>query len=459
MDYQVPEEFYFRLHFPRSRFNRRLEDMLLLLAAKIVDIGTVDEQEFAAILDRIIRENNAKNYAEKTIKNHRSEMIRLFGLVKYSAGLALPGKRLELLAQSQDIPQFFKSFCKGFQFPGGFLKADRVRDLVIEDVKFKPAKYILKLLLAGESKYKSFAISAAETTHIIFNDKRVTVNGENPSTVIDRVLDIRRQGIRLNKTSDVIRYARDFLNYMVDANLLIELKGMYSLNNKETKAIHTIVADSSFFDDFSKVIRPDGTWDADEYKLVDASWSEWFADVSDEAFETHATALLKDDVRFPQEWKDILSKLESRQPVREALKIIGDEGEKIAYEFEKNKVKRARPDLATMVKIVSSNTALGYDIISMETDQQRAKKYIEVKTTKKNYESDIAIPFLISINEWSVASQLRDAYYIYRVTITKEKVSIFVIRNPVKKHEEGKLSAEPTAYKIIYSVDSGVSVL
>ena len=39
----------------------------------------------------------------------------------------------------------------------------------------------------------------------------------------------------LDKTSDVIRYARDFLNYMVEANLLIEFEGMYALNEGEKK--------------------------------------------------------------------------------------------------------------------------------------------------------------------------------------------------------------------------------
>src|SRR4029077_15086762 len=106
--YKTPEEFFLRLHFERSRFNRRLEDMLLLLANQIVNIGIMEKEQFDKVLDDIIRKTNAEPLAEKTIKNQRTEMIRLFGLVKYVDGLAVPGNRLVSLAQTQDIPRFFK---------------------------------------------------------------------------------------------------------------------------------------------------------------------------------------------------------------------------------------------------------------------------------------------------------------------------------------------------------------
>ena len=144
--YNTPDEYFLRIHFERSRFNRRLEDMLLLLADKIINTGITEKKEFDNLLDEIIRNANPKPLAEKTIRNQRTEMIRLFGLVKYVDGLAIPGKKLVTLSQTQDIPRFFKSFCKQFQYPGGFLKPDKVSELVVAGVKFKPAKYILQLM-------------------------------------------------------------------------------------------------------------------------------------------------------------------------------------------------------------------------------------------------------------------------------------------------------------------------
>ncbi len=78
-----------------------------------------------------------------------------------------------------------------------------------------------------------------------------------------------------------------------------------------------------------------------------------------------------------------------------------------------------------------------------------------MKTTKKNYESGVHIPFTISINEWSVAQQHGDDYFIYRVIITKEGFSIFAIQNPPLRNNEGNLVIEPIGYKIVYSDKSG----
>jgi len=111
-----------------------------------------------------------------------------------------------------------------------------------------------------------------------------------------------------------------------------------------------------------------------------------------------------------------------------------------------------------MVKIVSSNATLGYDILSLQPQLSRRKKFIEVKTTKKNYESDVVIPFFMSINEWSVAEQSGDDYFIYRVIITREKVSIISIQNPVEQQKKGNLQIEATAYKVVYKDKVGTII-
>jgi len=456
--YKTPKEFFLRLHFERSRFNRRLEDMLLILAGKIVSLGAMGQEEFNEFLDKIIRENNSEPLVDKTIRNQRTEMIRLFGLVKYVEGVVYPGSRLIKLAQTQDTPRFFKSFCKQFQFPAGFLKADKVAEMVAAGVKFKPAKYILLLLKIGESKFGTFELDPAEAAHLIFNDKRVTVSQDKPNEVLERIKELRKNSVKMDRTSDVIRYARDFLNYMVEANLLIEFEGMYTLNKGESRAIHNIIADDSYFNKFSEAISSNGRWNKEIYKKVDNEWGEWFADGGeDEELETPATALLQDDSNFPEHWKKLKELLEKKDiKVRGGkLKEIGDEGEGIAFEYEKAAVQKIRPDLVHMVKLVSTTIGLGYDLLSVSANDGRRKKYIEVKTTKKNYESAFDVPFILSINEWSVAEQHGDDYFIYRVIITRESISIFEIKNPVLRHKEGNLIVEAIAYKIIYSEKSG----
>ncbi len=458
--YKTPPEYFFRLHFERSRFTRRLEDMLLLLANKITNIGMMDAEQFNELLDKIISDSSETPIQEKTIRNQRTEMIKLFGLVKYTDNLAIPGTRLAILMQTQDIPRFFKSFCSKFQFPGGFLKPDKVSEMVMAGIRFKPAQYLLKLFKIANSKYGEFALNAAEVTHFVFYDTRVTVTGETPDKALERIIEARKSGIELDKTGDTIRYARDFLNYMVEANLLTEFKGMYALNEKEGASIKAIIADRSFFTGYYEIIGENGGWDTDDYKAVSADWMEYFADSGedDEAFQTSTTALVRDDANYPEQWKKIKEMLERKDPELRgaALKEIGDEGEKIAYEHEKDWVKKVHPTMVHMVRVVSQTAALGYDLLSIKEEDSRRKKYIEVKTTKKNYQSGSKVPFTISINEWSVAQQLGDDYFIYRVIITKEGVTIFSIQNPAKRVEEGNLDIEPIGYKVVYSDSSGI---
>ncbi len=456
--YKTPDEHFFRIHFERSRFSRRLEDMLLILASQITSIGMLEKEQFGEMLDKIITETASEPIVEKTVRNQRTEMIRLFGLVKYIDNLAIPGNRLALLAQTQDIPRFFKSFCNRFQFPGGFVKPDKVSEMVVAGIKFKPAQYILRMYKIAHSKQGEFALSSAEVSHFIFNDKRVTATGEAPNIALERIMEARKNGVELDKTSDVIRYARDFLNYMVEANLLNEFKGMYALNEGEREAITSIISDKNFFDKYESIIKADGTWNVEEYKKVDSEWTEWFADgFEDEALKTPATALIRDDANFPDQWKKIKEVLEKKDPIMRgnALKELGDEGEKIAYEFERENVEKIRPDLKHMVKLVSDTIGLGYDLLSVWPEEGRRKKYIEVKTTKKNHESNFMLPFTVSINEWSVAEQHGEDYFLYRVIITKEGFSIFAIQNPAKTVKEGNLMIEPIAYKVIYSTKSG----
>ncbi|MCK4400849.1 DUF3883 domain-containing protein [bacterium] len=457
--YKIPDEYFLRLHFPRSRFSRALEDTLLLLAEQINTIGVTDKEHFNKMLDDVIRDTNEVESTDKTIRNQRTEMIKLFGLVKYSDGAVVPGTRLIHLHETQDIPRFFKSLCKKFQYPGGFLKPDKVKDIVLNDVQFKPAKTILKLLKTGESKHGQFAVSTAEVTHFIFNDKRVTAENEMSGKTIKRIEDFRKSGDVLNMGSDVIRYARDFLKYMTLANLLDKFKGMYSLNNGEVKAINALISDKDYFNNYQDMIDNSGDWVANEYKKIDEQWMDWFADIDvedDKKLNTPTSALIKDDIKFPNQWKKVREMLDQRNPVARgrALKDIGDEGENIVLEYEKDIVRKNCKHLLPQVKIVSDINSLGYDIISVEPDGSRMKKYIEVKTTKKNYIKGDP-PFTISINEWSVAQQQADSYYIYRVIITREGIAIFEIKNPFKKHKNGKLVVEPLAYKVVYSSDSG----
>jgi hypothetical protein len=481
MEYSTPSQYKLQLHFPRSRFSSDFEDTLILLSSQMVRLGTVSESIFEEKIDALLRSIKGEDLADKTIANHRTEMTRLLGLAIYSNDEVITGNRTYELVRNQDIPRFFKSLCNRFQFPSGINKIHFTETYIASKVHFKPAQYIIKLLRAGkEITGKSLAVTSKEIAHLVFNDKRVTVHNESPTDCVNRLLDLRKQDIICNNSSDVIRYARDFLNFMVQANLLISYNKVYILNEREKKALDFIENNNSFFAEYDKALNSDGTVDLQVIRNAEENWHRYYTDIDsfgEEALTTKIDAFSKETIEITNESNEteeitvgfeipkslqevILTDNKTGEVKKVSSKDIGDEGELIVYGIERERVLKIRPDLLALVKIVSNDTSLGFDIQSIYDSGM--KKYIEVKTTKRNYtpeEFHGTAFFTISYNEWLTAQQHGDNYYIYRVIIAKEKLSIFVIQNPFKKEIDKKLSIFPTEYRLIYTENSGEFII
>ena len=98
--------------------------------------------------------------------------------------------------------------------------------------------------------------------------------------------------------------------------------------------------------------------------------------------------------------------------------------------------------------------ALGYDINSREIDASH--KNIEVKTTVSRGKL-AANNFSMSPNEWSSAKSSRGIYFIYRIMISSQDISLFVIQDPVGKERDGLLDMTPrNGADIRYTERSGV---
>ena len=470
-DYKTPDQYRLDLHFPRSRFNTDLEDTLLLLASKMVQLGNLPKDEFRTEINGYLHNLNGQKLKIKTIDNHRTEMTSLFGLVKHYQDEIIIGNRTILLVETQDVPRFFKSVCNRFQYPNGINKIQFIEDYVRAGIRLKPAQYLIKLLRAGNQKTgKIFAVTAKEVAHLIFNDTRVTVDQEKAETRIDLFLELRRNGILCDGTGDVIRYARDFLNFMVAANLLVEFNKKYFLNNQEKAALDFIANDETFFDEFNLAKQGD-VIERQEIKDVLEDWDDFYADADfeqEEALKTTLSAFSQNTVEITDENNNtetvttgyelptgVLETIEEQETEGPTTKQIGDEGEAIVYNLEKQRVASERPDLLGLVRIVSNDTSLGFDIQSVL--DSGVKKYIEVKTTKRSFEPDFKTTsfFGISSNAWETAKQFGDRYFIARVIIAREKISVFVIQNPYQKFEEEKIRLLPLEYRLTYTLDSG----
>ena len=123
------------------------------------------------------------------------------------------------------------------------------------------------------------------------------------------------------------------------------------------------------------------------------------------------------------------------------LKDIGQSGEEIVYNYEKNLlIKMGREDLASMVDwIAKQDCTVGYDIVSYDINGN--KKYIEVKSSTGSSNK-----FYLSKNEIEVARKYGENYFIYKVNNIKGIPYINKIRNPLQSIDEGRIQLEATQF-------------
>jgi len=434
--YRVPDKYYFRLHHPRPRFKDQVEDVIVFVASKIAMIGkqradVFDRQLFDAI--RSFPGNSTKR--GKTIRNWETEISALFGLVLESDDNREPSPRALELAKDSDLVRFFKLFCYFFQYPGGFNKPERTVEMVKEGIDFRPASYVLNMLLLAEEKTrKRQGLRAEEAAHCIWNDKRVTCNNEEPEYCWARIQDGRQKQVEYDCRGDVVRYAKDILDYMVLANLMKKHGPLYYANRSEIAAI-------------SRCLRPEGNFDysgcvsIELVKEAKPRWLRYFAQPKEPGFfATDIGALL--DSTPVSELKPLPSVLELVAARIRLAKPIGDYGENLVLKHEVLRLKHAgRGDLADQVKVMPNSTLVGYDINSREFDGNM--RCIEVKTTA----SASAVSFRqfhLTANEWNAAKTYRDAYHVYRLMVnTQVGIRLFIIRDPVGKYRQGMIEMTP----------------
>jgi Protein NO VEIN, C-terminal len=116
-------------------------------------------------------------------------------------------------------------------------------------------------------------------------------------------------------------------------------------------------------------------------------------------------------------------------------------GEEFVVDFEQKRLKKlGRLDLSERVKWVSPSSACeGYDVLSYEVGG--TSRFIEVKSTVAN-----AYVFEMSNNEWQVAKNKGEQYYIYRVTSVRNNPRVKIFPNPSDLEEKGLLTRSPSGW-------------
>jgi len=447
MNYHIPSQFHFPLHHPRPRFKRDVENVLVYVATHISRLPRMQRSQFMDLVNQDIRmfPGNAV-VKQKTIDNWRTEISSLLALIEYDSESdeCWPGQTARLLADNQDLMQFFRYFLFSFQYPGGHLKPQESLHMISYGIKFKPAQYILAFLEYAEEKTtKRFGISKSEATHCIFNDLRVTKDSRQYEDVLRLILNNRETGLGYDSRGDVIRTAGDILDYMVLAKLLVLRGNSCFINPLESEVISTFINSTRYFQGYDHLYGSIGASVSDVRAVND----DWFAYVNELASpETFKTDIMnyfleleeQEEAKLPEPIRQYVERAR-----REGIdtKAIGNMGENLVHGHECMKIKIAgRDDLIHLIRQIPDHLGVGYDILSVESDER--KRYVEVKTTI----SDQSIrfnQFHLTTNEWVVAESLAASYFVYRLSVSREGTRLFLIQNPVGKYKNDLLRMVP----------------
>lgn len=461
--YQIPEEYYFRLHHVRPRFKGDIENVLIYVAEEIVRVGEKTTNSFVADVNAALFRYPGNAHRElKTINNWRTEISALFGFIEHTETTDRPGRRAIELAKNQDLVECFKVFLYNFQYPGAHIKPKGVLEQIEQGVKFKPAQYILKLLrYANREGGNSTGITKFEACHCIFNDLRVTRDDEGVERTWERISNNRKQRVTYDQTGDVVRYVGDIIDYMEIANLLKTYDSRtYYLNTLEEESIVKFCESGEWFDEYDSMINNcSGSMEA-----VKNCSKGWFAyvnrDMQDTDFSTDILAYIASNEEELQQLKENaknaetvrISDLVERDDVLEkriatyydmlTTKDIGDIGESLVHGHECMRIKLGgRKDLIHLIKRIPTQFAVGYDISSVELDER--KRYIEVKTTISSKPLHFNRIHLTK-NEWNTANSTRDRYYVYRLLLSKTERKLFLLQDPVGLYKNDKIDMIPS---------------
>lgn len=464
--YVVPTEYWHRIHFVRPRFKSNIENVLLYMANECCKIPRCSCQEYSNRYFNAIRMFPGNiGMADKTLHNWRTEIPALFGFYNEDkvSDVTETSNMAKFLHEKQDLTQFLRLFLMSFQFPGGHMKPQDTRDIICLNIRFKPAQFIIKVLLEGNKLLakndsdKEMSISAEEATYCIFNDIRVTSGSVSPQTVAQTILNNRKKRLKYynrkdknilslrgepRSKGDVTRYAGDILEYMEIANLLNVHYGYYSLKDNQSPAINAFNTDKTFFKGYEDFYGRNN-YETSELSDVEPLWFDYVnKSMKPDLFKSDIRSILKPDEEIDVVFDDRIKDVVTSNTM--TTKDIGNIGEALVCGHEKMRLKiKGYDNFIRLIQIVDSPSYHpGFDIDSFEADGTEDHCYIEVKTTISKKKIQM-YGFHMSPNEWRVAGTIKEHYCVYRLMLSEQDKTLFVLRNPVALYKTDKIDAEP----------------
>jgi hypothetical protein len=451
----------YRCTIIRGKAQKELDNLLPAYANIVAEIcpctKDVFDQEFNDRLSKIIYDSTFENLEEnnqKTIRNHITEIAgKLFGLYYFDDQYIYESPSNQKLLEDNDQPAFFKNLCLNFQFPNGTQKIQTVEERINDGIKFKPFHFVLSLLSIAQKN--GITITKDEIGYYVLNAKQVLQGTISIEDVLGTILKDRASNNikKLDSGSFHTQHIREQLNLLTLANLIIIDGNNVILNKAENLIIDEFIKELNTplkFNIFSYNLNNE-----DEKKQMYYDWSEYFGKIAvlnPEILSTSIEALQREEIEKTKVEKKGVD-----------YTILGDEGEDYVFNLEKNRVSVFYPRLVNKVLLLGKQRGLGYDISSIEADENKEEpefaRFIEVKSTKRITEPDLndnswTDTVNLTRKEWIAAKQYRSAYNIYRVYFTPNATIVRKINDPFGKNEQGTITVLPTLYRMDFGSES-----
>ena len=449
----------YRCTIIRGKAQNEIDDLLPSYAKAITDACPCNRETFIAFFDKAIAKF-LSSPTKKTIANHRTEIAgKLFGMYwEDGDGIIHASNRTERLLENRDNPEFFKDIISRFQFPNGMDKVQTTIERLRTGIRLRPVAYILKLLL--EAEVTKNVLTKNEIAYYVLNSLDV-LRGQVPTKrVFAKILDRRREKlfkrveISGKASSYYMQHITELLNIIELANLVRqERKGgkvFLHLNPMEYKAINYLATNGEAAPSFD--VSNYDLQSTTRKKQMFCDWAKFYAesDRNVDIFKTAADSLTHGP-KLPHG---------EVAPVGIDTTVIGEEGEMLVFEREKDRVSIFNERLVNKVIYFGKQKGLGFDISSIKAikgDDAEYAIYIEVKSTKRvtRPQHPFRDQFDLTRNEWVAAEQHKANYFIYRVYFTNEGIFVFLINNPVQLKSDGNIHAEPLKYHVEFDEKAG----
>lgn len=451
----------YRCTIIRGKAQKELDNLLPAYANIIAEICPCTKEDFDKNfndeLSNIIYKANFNLLDEnnqKTIRNHITEIAgKLFGLYYFNQSFIYESESNKKLLEDNDQPAFFKNLCLNFQFPNGTQKIQTIVERINDNIKFKPFHFLLALI--SLAKKSNVFLTKDEITYYVLNAKQVLQGKISIEEVLTEILKDRKNNTskKLEVTSFNTQHIREQLNLLALANLIFIDGDLVVLNQAETNTINLFLSELN--EPLKFVIYKYDLSIDEEKKAMYSEWSEYFGKIAVKDYELISTSI--EALQRVEVEKVVVPKKGTDHT------ILGDEGEEYVFTLEKIRVTATHPRLTNKVLLLGKQRGLGYDISSVEANENIEEpefaRFIEVKATKRITEPDLQdTTWIDTINltrkEWIAAKQYRTAYNIYRVYFTPNATIVRKINDPFDKNENEIITVLPTLYRMDFGSQS-----